>query len=118
LATSADAEGAFIFVEASGEAIGPSALHVHHDHDEAMYILEGEVVVTIDDEEYQLGPGDFAFLPKGVPHRLDFRTPARWLLVGSGGYEESRGNLYGAFVGGRSASEIYSKIKDVDFVSE
>ena len=118
LATSEDTQGAFMVVEAAGGAIGASALHVHHDHDEAMYIIEGSVVATIGDVEHHLGPGDFAFLPKGIPHRLDFRTKAKWLLVGSGGYDSSRGRIYGAFSGGRTGAEAYALLDDVAFVSE
>jgi mannose-6-phosphate isomerase-like protein (cupin superfamily) len=118
LATSEDTQGAFMVVEAAGGAIGPSALHVHHDHDEAMYIIEGNVIATIGEVEHHLGPGDFAFLPKGVPHRLDFRTEAKWPLIGTGGYDDSRGRIFAAFSEGHRGADAYAVLKDVDFVAE
>ena len=118
LATSEDTMGAFMVAEAAGGAIGRSALHVHHDHDEAMYLIEGTVIATIGEVEHELSPGDFAFLPKGVPHRLDFRTDAKWLVIGSGGYDDSRGRIYASFTEGRTGADAYSVLNDVDFVSE
>ncbi|MFP9193760.1 cupin domain-containing protein [Natrialbaceae archaeon A-CW1-1] len=32
------------------------------------YVLEGEYVVGIDDEEYEVGPGDSLLIPAGTPH--------------------------------------------------
>ena len=43
-------------------------LHVHEKEDELFYVVSGEHVVTRDDEEFELGPGDAIFLPRGVPH--------------------------------------------------
>ena len=43
-------------------------LHVHANEDELFYILEGEHVVQCGEDEFRLGPGGTAFLPRGVPH--------------------------------------------------
>ena len=43
-------------------------LHVHAHEDELFYILEGEHVIEVGDEEFQVGPGDMVFAPRGVPH--------------------------------------------------
>jgi quercetin dioxygenase-like cupin family protein len=42
--------------------------HVHHDEDEAFYVLEGEVTLFTSEGETTLGPGGFAVGPRGVPH--------------------------------------------------
>ena len=47
-------------------------LHVHHDCAEAFYVLEGEYVMYLDDEEVVCPPGSFIFVPQGVRH--GFRT--------------------------------------------
>lgn len=47
-------------------------LHVHHDCAEAFYVLEGEYVMQLGEEEVVCGPGSFIFVPQGVPH--GFRT--------------------------------------------
>jgi quercetin dioxygenase-like cupin family protein len=59
--------------------------HVHDRDDEAIYVLEGELSVLCGTIDRALGPGEFAFMPKGVPHHLTVTspTPARWLLFQS-----------------------------------
>jgi mannose-6-phosphate isomerase-like protein (cupin superfamily) len=57
--------------------------HVHHTHDEYFYILEGAVTARVGDVRVALGPGDFAFGPRGVPHgyRVTGSGPARLLMM-------------------------------------
>ena len=43
-------------------------LHVHEREDELFYVLEGEHVYQVGDEEFRIGPGGVAFGPRGVPH--------------------------------------------------
>jgi mannose-6-phosphate isomerase-like protein (cupin superfamily) len=43
-------------------------LHVHDDATEAVYVLDGEYVVSLDGEEYRCPAGSFVFIPAGVPH--------------------------------------------------
>jgi mannose-6-phosphate isomerase-like protein (cupin superfamily) len=47
-------------------------LHVHHDCAEAFYVLEGEYVMYLGDQEVVCRAGAFVFVPQGVPH--GFRT--------------------------------------------
>ncbi len=42
--------------------------HLHHDEDEAFYVLEGELTVIRGGEKVVAGPGSYIFLPRGVPH--------------------------------------------------
>lgn len=42
--------------------------HVHHHHADGFYCLEGELRVTLDEEDRVLGPGGFALVPPGVIH--------------------------------------------------
>jgi mannose-6-phosphate isomerase-like protein (cupin superfamily) len=42
--------------------------HVHHDEDEALYVLEGELTFICDGRELVRGAGSYMFLPRGVPH--------------------------------------------------
>src|SRR5262245_38038529 len=61
-------------------------LHRHRDEDTALLVIDGELTVHVDGVESRLGPGEFAWLPRGVPHtfRVDsdqvrlyeFATPA------------------------------------------
>jgi len=50
------------------EAI-PAPPH-RHTYEEAIYILDGEGTVEIDEDILPIGPGTSIFLPPGIPHRL------------------------------------------------
>ena len=41
-----------------------------HDRDEVYVVLEGEGVLTVEDKELHLGPGDAAFVAAGDDHRF------------------------------------------------
>jgi mannose-6-phosphate isomerase-like protein (cupin superfamily) len=58
--------GAFtIFEENEPE---DTRLHVHEHEDELFYVLEGEHVFQVGDQEFRAGPGGLVFAPRGVPH--------------------------------------------------
>ena len=59
--------GAFSIVEEAPPLLD-TPLHVHANEDELFFILEGEHVVQCGDDEFRLGPGGTAFLPRGVPY--------------------------------------------------
>ena len=48
--------------------LADTPLHVHRDEDELFYVLEGEHVFRVGDEEHLLGPGGFVLAPRGIPH--------------------------------------------------
>jgi mannose-6-phosphate isomerase-like protein (cupin superfamily) len=78
-ASAATTGGAFSVIEEIAPLDTP--LHVHEHEDELFYVLEGEHVFQVGDEEFEVGPGGLAFGPRGVPHaqrRLAPRTIA-WL---------------------------------------
>jgi uncharacterized cupin superfamily protein len=44
---------------------------MHHREEEWIYVVQGQGLAIIDDEEYELGPGDFvAFPTPSVPHQM------------------------------------------------
>jgi mannose-6-phosphate isomerase-like protein (cupin superfamily) len=43
-------------------------LHVHAHEDELFHILEGEHLFECGADRFEVGPGDFLALPRGVPH--------------------------------------------------
>ncbi len=82
---------AFIYEQASPPgAVVPS--HLHQNEDEFVYLLEGEVEVTIGDARLTVGPGDLVKMPRGVPHgiRMTGTGPARslWTVVPAGKMED------------------------------
>lgn len=66
---------------------GVTPMHVHHENDEAMLVLEGELTVQLGEERRVLAAGGFANAPRGVPHtyRNSGDQPARVLFVNSPG---------------------------------
>lgn len=66
-------------------------LHLHRAEDELLQILEGTVRIVCGDTDVVLGPGGFAYLPRGVPHTFWVQgdQPARMLAIFTpGGVEE------------------------------
>jgi mannose-6-phosphate isomerase-like protein (cupin superfamily) len=58
--------GAFSIVEEIHTLDTPP--HIHHSNDELFYVLEGDHIFTVGDTEFEAGPGDLIFGPRGVPH--------------------------------------------------
>ena len=56
-------------------------VHVHHNEDEAFYILEGQVTMFVGDERIDLEAGDYCFGPRGVPHAYLVRSERARMLV-------------------------------------
>ena len=43
-------------------------LHLHHNDDEAWYVLEGTLCVKVGDENVEAKAGSAVFVPRGTPH--------------------------------------------------
>ena len=68
---------------AAGEQVaGP---HVHHEHTDAFYVLEGELTFELgrEAETIMVSSGGFVAVPAGVAHSLRNGSdrPARWLTI-------------------------------------
>lgn len=44
--------------------------HVHEDTEQVMYILEGSIEMTIEDQTSTLGPGDVVVVNRGQHHKV------------------------------------------------
>jgi mannose-6-phosphate isomerase-like protein (cupin superfamily) len=42
--------------------------HIHHDHDEAFYVISGEVEVLAGDGRFSATGGAYVFIPRGLMH--------------------------------------------------
>jgi mannose-6-phosphate isomerase-like protein (cupin superfamily) len=58
-------------------------LHVHHNDDEAWYVLEGVLRVQMGEQEVELQAGCGVLVPRGTPHTYwnPGATPTRYLLT-------------------------------------
>ncbi len=45
-----------------------------HDENEIYYVIKGEAVLHLDDENYDIQPGSLVFIPAGVFHSLDNKS--------------------------------------------
>jgi cupin superfamily acireductone dioxygenase involved in methionine salvage len=73
-------------VEGSSSARGQVASpHVHHEHTDAFYVLEGELTFEIgcDRQTTIVGSGGFVAVPPNVAHAFSHNSdlPARWLTI-------------------------------------
>ncbi len=68
-ATAADTGGQMAIVEMTEPPGTEAPLHVHHREDEAFWILEGSLTLQVGDATIEAGAGDYAFGPRGIPHK-------------------------------------------------
>jgi mannose-6-phosphate isomerase-like protein (cupin superfamily) len=65
---SADTDGDMYVYESTRVKKGGPNLHMHPDQDEWWFILEGEFIIKVGDQVYEVRAGDSVFGPRGVPH--------------------------------------------------
>jgi mannose-6-phosphate isomerase-like protein (cupin superfamily) len=70
--------------EVASDFEGPG-LHVHKEHVDSFYVLEGELEFRMGDETVRAGPGTFVSAPPGTPHAFTNPgpNPARFLNIHS-----------------------------------
>lgn len=68
-ATGADTGGQMTIVEVTEPPGTEAPLHVHHREDEAFFIIEGSATIEVGEDSFDVGPGDYAFGPRDIPHR-------------------------------------------------
>jgi quercetin dioxygenase-like cupin family protein len=68
LATSEDTNGRYAVWEAIVPPGGGPPPHVHSGEEEGLYVLEGEITLTIGDKRLVASAGMFANMPVGTPH--------------------------------------------------
>jgi hypothetical protein len=75
-------------------------LHRHDDIDEAWYILDGQLDVSVGDDRRSVGAGSFLLVPHGIPHTFANagETWARWIGVLSPGSSLSMLEDLGALI--------------------
>lgn len=111
-ATDAQTRGAFTLLEADEPpGFGPP-LHIHHNADEAFYVLAGEYRMFIEDREEVCPAGTFVFIPAGMRHgfrvghrpsrKLNLYSPAAML-----GYFD---DLSAALAAGEADPDVLTEI--------
>lgn len=87
-ATGEETGGAYGVIEQRANAGMMTPLHVHHAEDELWFVIDGQLSVHVDGETFEVGAGDLAFGPRGVPHafRVD-EDESRYLVIRNAGGE-------------------------------
>src|SRR5918992_6317548 len=82
-ATSERTGGSLMLLENLTAPGGGPPPHVHTREDEFFYVIDGSFEIRIGDEVHAVGPGGFAYVPRGTVHnfRNTSETPSR-ILVG------------------------------------
>jgi DNA-binding transcriptional MerR regulator/quercetin dioxygenase-like cupin family protein len=61
-----DTDGALCIFEFTGGGSGPR--HLHHDQDEWIYVIDGEIELLVGDKRFRLGAGESVFIPRKIAH--------------------------------------------------
>jgi quercetin 2,3-dioxygenase len=72
-----DSHDLFILENVFREKGGP-ARHLHYEQDEWFYAIEGEFIIEVGGEKFNLKPGDSLLAPRKVPHV--------WAYIGDHGH--------------------------------
>lgn len=96
VANDAMASGMSMVAFDAPQGFGPP-LHVHHDDDEILVLIEGRMRVCVDGLDEIAEAGDVAVLPRGIPHAFQVVSDsARFLSISASPDGASR---FDSFVG-------------------
>jgi quercetin dioxygenase-like cupin family protein len=101
---SADTGGAFALMEDNLKREFALGLHLHRQHAETFYILDGGVDFHIDGDWMTAPPGAVIHIPPGVPHAVTLTKaePARMLMI----FQPAGFDQYLAELAGMSAEAL------------
>jgi hypothetical protein len=82
LADAAGTNGSFELFEELRTATGGPPPHVHRDHEELFYVLEGRYAFVRDRTEIELAVGESVVIPRGTRHHYQtLIAPSRTLIL-------------------------------------
>ena len=117
--------GAEFLVKASAETTGgafsiveeidplDTQRHVHEREDELFFVLEGEHVFEVGEEEHFAGPGAIVFAPRGIPHaqrRVVPRTGRTLTMASPAGFEGFFRELSAAEADDSIEPDVYARV--------
>jgi mannose-6-phosphate isomerase-like protein (cupin superfamily) len=81
-ASEEDTAGAFSLLEADEPPNFGPPMHIHHNCAEAFYVVAGEYVIFIEEQEFRCPAGSFVYIPSETRHGFRVGTePSRKLNV-------------------------------------
>jgi quercetin dioxygenase-like cupin family protein len=89
--SAADTGGAYSLMEDNLKLEFALGLHLHRQHAETFYILDGEIHFYIDGDWMAATPGTCIHIPPGVPHAVDLpqgRTGRMLMIFQPSGFDQ------------------------------
>lgn len=76
-------------------------MHIHHNEDESIYLLEGELAFQVGEDKFEVKKGGTVYMPKGVAHgfRITGNTDAHILFTLSISPESRYEEMFEGLVG-------------------
>jgi len=108
-----DTAGAFSFFEVTTSPDGGPPLHLHDDHDEALFVIEGEYEMQLGDTKLPGRPGTLAYSPRGTAHKFRnvLDVPSRLLVIASpGGHEQFFEELSAVIAAGPPSPDKFAAV--------
>jgi quercetin dioxygenase-like cupin family protein len=110
-ASASDTGGSFEIIEYEGPAVPPP--HIHREHDEIFYILEGRFSFVIGHATQEVGVGSLVWIPRGTRHGFNVQSGSRALLftipAGLEGFFKELGK---GLTEGKTSEEIRAELAD------
>ena len=111
--TSDQTGGAFYLCEAVFGPESGSPLHIHHNEEEVIYVLNGEIEIRLGQNNLHIPAGGIVHLPKKVPHALynPLKTPLKIMVHAiPGGLEGYFNDVDAALESGALDAETHTSI--------
>lgn len=84
-----DTGGSYTIIEDQIESGFVRGMHVHREHEETFYVLDGEFELMMNDNVITATPGTTIHVPPNTPHAARANKPCRLLIIFSpAGFEE------------------------------
>jgi mannose-6-phosphate isomerase-like protein (cupin superfamily) len=81
-AVTAQTGGGVAALEGSFRPGSGAPAHVHHQHEEAFFVLEGEFIFHVGSQSVAALAGSFLFVPRDVPHAFENVGAAHGRILG------------------------------------
>ena len=76
-----DGDFSLFYKQADGTTNGGPPLHLHQSQDEVFYVIEGEFLIQVGDEQFNAKSGDIIFAPRQVPHAFINVGNKPWKMI-------------------------------------
>jgi quercetin dioxygenase-like cupin family protein len=95
-ATAESTGGQFSLFDVTAQPVDGPPEHVHRDHDESYFVLEGTFAIKVGERCITACPGTYVYIPRGTPHtfqNLERRRSRMLVMATPGGIEQYFENL-------------------------